>query len=152
MTAQERHGRAPSGFSALLCATPAAVRESLAKLEAWLAASGLLAEDAATVELVVAEVLNNVVEHAYCGQDDGAILLRAAWCRRGLAVCVRDFGGPMPGGRLPRGAPRPLDVPLEELPEGGFGWFLVNRLADDLSYRRRGNVNDLSFRILLDAA
>ena len=52
-----------------------AVRESLAHVLQHLACLELNEDDTAAFELVAAEVLNNIVEHAYAGRADGVIRL-----------------------------------------------------------------------------
>ena len=110
-------------------------------------------DDKASVELVLAEVLNNVVEHAYQERDVGVIELDVL--RRGeeLEVRILDDGVPMPGGEMPQGLPHDLDtIGEQDLPEGGFGWFLIRELTRDLIYRRDGSRNHLSFRMDLKGA
>ncbi len=104
-------------------------------------------DDLATLEIIMAEVINNISEHAYGGRRDGAIDL-CAWKLPGAVQFeFTDRGSPMPGGTLPRGEAQPLDGPAENLPEGGFGWYLIHTLSDDLGYRREGDENRLSLRI-----
>ncbi len=55
----------------------------------------------------------------------------------------------MPGGQLPLGMSQSLNVGLCDLPEGGFGWFLIKDLAKDLKYRRIGQENHLHLRIAI---
>jgi serine/threonine-protein kinase RsbW len=87
-----------------------------------------LSDDArGTAELVLAEVLNNVAEHAYAGTG------RAWWrsCHAAtftghLRCQIVDQGKAMPGGTLPEGRlPGRPGLALDDLPEGGF------RLAPD---------------------
>ena len=109
--------------------------------------------DEGTVELVLGEVLNNVVEHAYGPGASGRIEMECALVGSALRFCVRDEGKALPGLHLPCGRAPEVDRPLEELPEGGFGWFLVHSLARDLSYHRDTQHNILKFSIFLgDAA
>ena len=44
-----------------------------------------------------------------------------------------------------------LDVAREDLPEGGFGWFLIRQLAWDVRYVREGRTNRLFLAIDLAA-
>lgn len=112
----------------------------------------LTAEDAGTFEVALAEVLNNVVEHAHAGIAPSrvSLILRrepgALWCR------VEDGGHPMPG-RLPPGAdgPAPGADPAG-LPEGGWGWILIRALATDIGYERLADRNLLTFRVQLSVA
>lgn len=104
-------------------------------------------EERGTVELVLAEVLNNVVEHAYAGTDDGEIALEVRETSSGLTVTVQDYGVPMPEGGLPIKPLGPLSDDLLSMPEGGFGWFLVGQLAHDHKYQRVDDCNCLTFRV-----
>ncbi len=105
--------------------------------------------DRGTAEIVLAEVLNNIVEHAQAPKA-GDIEVLLSHTTQGLACTVIDRGLRMPGGRLPEGVPASLSVPTGDLPEGGFGWHLIRLLATDLAYRRHGDRNELSFRLRLD--
>ena len=39
------------------------------------------------------------------------------------------------------------DVPMQDMPEGGFGWFLIKDLAKDVTYHRVKAENHLSLRL-----
>lgn len=104
-------------------------------------------EDSSSVEIALAEALNNVVEHAFPNGDPGDIKLVLRHGRAGLLIEIRDNGKPMPNGRTPLGQ-HPLDLqPQDNLPEGGFGWFLIRELARDLVYDRENGENFLIFRM-----
>ncbi|TKA96123.1 ATP-binding protein [Cereibacter changlensis] len=117
-----------------------AVRAALRRLLDTPPLDGLDEEARWRAELVLAEVLNNVVEH---GQPRGRIAVRLRLEGEALAFRISDHGLPLPHGRLPEGV---LSAPAT-LPEGGFGWPLIRALASDLEYRRAEGVNHLSFRI-----
>ncbi len=125
------------------------VRNSLKTLMNDMETRDYLPEERGTVELVLAEVLNNVAEHAYEEMGDGKIELDMAYIPGGISIVLQDFGKPMPNGQTPLGMPANLDVEVDDLPEGGFGWFLIGELAKDLTYVRRGDANHLSFRMSL---
>jgi serine/threonine-protein kinase RsbW len=108
-------------------------------------------EQTGVVEIVLAEVLNNVVEHAYAEHGRGVIELDVRRQGSTLSFVIRDDGRPMPGGYAPHGSAHDLNVAAENLPEGGFGWFLIRELTRDLEYRRLGNRNELRFHIPLGA-
>lgn len=128
-----------------------AVRKALKSCMEELTRLDLNADDKASVELVLAEVLNNVVEHAYQERDIGVIELDARREGEELFVSIQDEGLPMPQGELPQGLPHDLDsLGDQDLPEGGFGWFLIRELTRDLTYRRDGCRNRLSFRMGLN--
>lgn len=126
---------------------PMQVRAALKSALTILAPQELLPEESGTVELVLAEVMNNIVEHAYEEADDGDIEMVVEGIPGGILCKVVDFGKPMPDGQTPLGVQADVDVEIDDLPEGGFGWFLIGELAKDLNYERRANANHLSFRM-----
>lgn len=124
-------------------ATAEGTRHALCDLCVALTGAGLAADLLSRVEMVVAEVLNNIAEHAYRAGPAAPVWLAAEQCDGALCVCVRDCGQPMPGGTLPDGTLPSRDVPRDRLPEGGFGWFLIRSQSDFLLYRREGLENTL---------
>lgn len=140
-------------FAFTVSGTDAATRPALARVLRELAPIGLEPEENSTVELVLAEVLNNIVEHAYpdpaCA---GPIHIACRHACDGLRLCIRDQGLPMPGGQPPLGLAQPVEVAAADLPEGGFGWFLIRDLAKDLLYRRRDGMNQLDLRLAVGLA
>lgn len=126
---------------------PKSVRRALAMAMEVFRRLPLDAAQSGVVEIVLAEVLNNVVEHAYAGAGRGMVEVEAAQWRTALVFRIRDDGAPMPHGVLPPRCVRDLAVKTEDLPEGGFGWSLIRELTEGLSYRRDGHRNELTFRI-----
>ena len=148
----ENRSQTPDRFELrVLCSNrPSAVRKTLASVMAALSDMGLSEDERGNVELVLAEVLNNVAEHAYEEDIEGLIELTARREDDHLRFTVTDEGRPMPGGCMPA-TPAPNPDPLDcDLPEGGFGWFLIRTLARNLSYERRGDSNLLRFEIRFD--
>lgn len=128
-----------------LRATADAVRIALGQIMAEPALAALGDDDRGTVEIVLAEVLNNIVEHAYAGQD-GWISLRLTCSAAALLAELGDSGAEMPGLAPPAGRLADLG---DDLPEGGFGWFLIRSLTTDLAYERHAGTNLLRFAIPL---
>ena len=132
---------------------PLAVRSALSGVLQGLSYLALSPDLRGTLELVLAEALNNVVEHAHGGRGDGAIEVRVAHEAAGgvpVLVCeLIDDGAPMPGDGLPM--PPDLGAEIADLPEGGFGWMLIRELARDVDYARCGERNRLRFRLDIDA-
>jgi len=132
-------------------ATREQVSHALVRLSRELIGLGLEPDALIRMELVLAEVLNNIVEHAYGDAGQGDIALEAAvhsntiWCQ------LIDFGRPMPEGKLPPARRYDLDaMEVSDLPEGGFGWGLIRDLTSSLTYDRNGQENRLSLSIDLD--
>jgi len=137
------------GGAAFCLALPATAEGVRAALRQALASPPLHRQNPAfrgAAELVLAEAMNNIVEHAYAGQP-GRIELRIQQHAGGLAVSVTDWGRPMPGDALPPGNPPVLSAEAD-LPEGGFGWHLIRRLASGLDYWRTADRNVLRFDLL----
>ena len=125
-----------------------APRHALSKLLAELRGLELDVEEAGAVELILAEALNNICEHAYEGQEDvGPIEIQCTHGPTGLQIEIEDEGLPMPGGQTPLEMQADVDVDTEDLPEDGFGWFLIKDLAKDVEYSRNGPRNQLSLRV-----
>lgn len=126
---------------------PMEVREVLTELETRLRALSVEHTTVSDVSLVLAEVLNNVVEHAHQNRRDGNIQLKVF----ARPCCIRcqivDDGLPMPGLELPVGLLPSHDTDLHDLPEGGFGWFLIRNMTADLTYQRVEAENRLQFNL-----
>jgi serine/threonine-protein kinase RsbW len=136
---------------------PLAVREILAALMARLASWNLPADDLERFELVVAEVLNNVYEHA-CGYEDGIYVAATARLEPPvLRIEVVDRGAPMPGLALPERKParapaEARSLPRAAMPEGGWGWMMIHDLTRSVRYERRDDENHLHMLLPLGAA
>lgn len=123
------------------------VRSALGRLLVALGPLELDIEEAGTVELVIAEALNNIVEHAYAPDASGPIWIKCQHRKDGLHLCIADEGEKMPNGQIPLGMSPDIDVDMMDLPDGGFGWFLIKDLAKDVRYHRIGEVNQLDLRL-----
>lgn len=135
------------GLHLIFPAGAPAVRRALRTTLAALRAMGLNPDAGGLVELILAEVLNNVTEHACATRGHGLVELEVWPAGEILSVRVRDDGIPMPGGAFPPARwPDPAAAP-GGLPEGGFGCGIIRKLAGDLAYRRDGTRNELCFTI-----
>lgn len=97
------------------------------------------------VQIVLAEAVNNIVEHAYAGPGFGAVALRVTLTKTSLCLYLVDWGQPFsetanPDGQMP-------DPQAQS--EGGYGWFLIRALASKTRYARKAGQNHLCilFRI-----
>lgn len=108
---------------------------------------GLPEEACGRSEIVLAEALNNIVEHAYAGCAGGEIRLRLEVSASQIAVTLTDRGRALRGLDLPAGRRPDLDLSCDALPEGGFGWFLIRELSESLEYSRRDGCNFLTLRL-----
>ncbi|SDX48191.1 serine/threonine-protein kinase RsbW [Ruegeria halocynthiae] len=133
-------------------ATQAQASAGIVTLSARLAAYGLPVSKADDVKIALAEAINNVVKHAYAGIAPADIQIDCCLCKDKLVIQITDTGKPMPNLRLPDGPPAPVDAPLQDLPEGGFGWHLIRQLTSNIQYERRDGGNRLCLRFDFDEA
>ncbi len=129
-----------------------ALRAALGQVREYLANSGFPECFLGSVELVLAEAVNNVIEHAYADRPEGQIDLHLEKRDAVVVITIEDEGVQMPGGRAPEGRQHDLDVEVEDLPEGGFGWFLIRSLTDRLDFSRIGSRNRLCIHMRADRA
>ncbi|MDP1668925.1 ATP-binding protein [Phaeovulum sp.] len=134
---QHRFAADPHAVRGALCAAMARFKQEIR------------AEEAGALELVLAEIMNNIVKHSYAGGGDGTISLSILRDQRGISCSVSDDGVPLPPACLVvPGLPKTA-VAKADLPEGGFGWYLIHTLTRDLGYRREAGQNLLAFRLPL---
>lgn len=136
----DRAGLVGREFSRRFQADDHVTRLVLEALLAEFADAGIGPDDCANAELILAETLNNVVEHAYAGHG-GPVDLNVRVVSSGLDCLVIDRGAGMPTGEAPNPGLPVLNG--DDLPEGGFGWHIIRCLTSDLRYRRDGNRNRL---------
>lgn len=138
-------------FHRALRADPQDVRQTLMDLQERLRGSfdpDLLGR----LELVLAEIMNNVAEHGrYTGPDRSVpfIHLCIVPLARGISCAICDDGDIMPANCLQIDS---LPETGPELPEGGFGWFLIQDLTQSLIHFREGRRNFLAFTLPFDHA
>lgn len=144
--ASDQHERPAPRFERTIPASDLETRAVLCALTGWLAEQGVSDDVSATVELVLAEALNNVVEHAY-GYGPGLIWLSMLLQGNALDCRIVDQGQPLLRGLPP--AVLPDFTPLACLPEGGFGWYIIRSLTRNLQYRSQNGRNELIFQVAL---
>ncbi|MGX0877613.1 serine/threonine-protein kinase RsbW [Roseovarius sp. MBR-154] len=132
--------------------TETAVRDLLIDLRTRLLAAHLSAEHCGTIEIALAEALNNIVEHAYPSDTPGQIALRIDLSPVRLRCELRDQGTALPALAPPDTGLPDLGGPRASLPEGGFGWSLIRTLTTRMSYERGTDENRLTLEFNLDPA
>lgn len=141
--------RAQPMYHRILRAKPMTVRNMLVEIRDRFG-SVVSADTLGRLELVLAEVLNNVTEHGggndEASDNDGpSVHLCIVRHDAGLACAITDDGISLPDEcLLPRTLP---DGEGFDLPEGGFGWYLIQDLTQALCYYREEKRNFLAFSI-----
>lgn len=120
-----------------------ALQECFAFVREGAQRSGLSAEDMDRLDLIMEEFFMNVARHAYPTGQSGNIELGYAVPVAGtLQVEISDSGkmfNPLAS------SPPDFSRGLAERALGGMGIFLVNEMAEALSYRWLDNRNTISF-------
>jgi serine/threonine-protein kinase RsbW len=89
------------------------------------------------LNLALAEGFTNAVRHAHSGlSSDTSIDIQIALNDDKVEIQIWDWGQPFD----PNGLTEPKPGTLQE---GGYGWYLLRRLADEVSYDRQGVRNCL---------
>lgn len=135
-------------FTVKLAGRERAVRRGIALIMECLAPLKLGKDEAGTVELVLAEAINNIVEHALATTTtETEIELRGSFSENGLKFLIIDQGASMPNNAAPVTKQPNVNVIVPKLPEGGFGWFMIHALASEVHYARIGRKNHLTVLI-----
>lgn len=111
------------------------------------AAAGLGERAVSELQLAVDEACSNAIRHAYCGREDGEVVVRAGLEPGRFVVVVVHGGVPFDPSRY---RPPDLGEALRGRRRGGFGVMLMNRLVDRVEYRRRGPRSEVHLVKLLD--
>lgn len=89
------------------------------------------------LNLALAEGFTNAVRHAHSGlSTETAIEIDVMLNGDRMEIRIWDWGQPFDPNNLKEPEPGTLR-------EGGYGWFLLRRLADQVSYDRQGQRNCL---------
>lgn len=93
----------------------------------------------AQFELAIVEAINNIVEHSYADSNEGYLAVKVSVTPKGIEVVLSDKGKTMDVLGSLRELPNP-----EDLPEGGWGMFIIESYVDDIDYKTTRGVNYLS--------
>jgi serine/threonine-protein kinase RsbW len=132
-------------FETSLVGTAHAVRDALATCRAQFSLARVHPQKLDEIELVMAETLNNIVEHALAGKPTTERI--QIFCKMHgdlVSIVFDDPGTPYAGKNLPCPERRSAAAQARVLPEGGFGWSLIHLLAKDITYVRADRRNLLT--------
>lgn len=147
MSEIEKRGK----FALSFRATEIEARSGICAVAEQLRVHGVGEETAGDIEIALAEAINNIVEHAYSDIEPGKIKVVCSFQQSRLDIRISDKGLPLPSGELPEGAPALITESKQDLPEGGFGWFLIRQLTSDIHYNRQNGQNRLSLGFNFDS-
>ena len=127
----------------LIAGSPEGIRRAADGLDSFTAANRLPAEATWAFHVALDEVLSNIVNHGYEGNQPGEIEIHFRLQDDVLELTILDDAAPFD----PLTALEPdTEQPVAERPIGGLGIFLVRKLMDAVEYERRDGRNRLVCR------
>ncbi len=111
-------------------------------IQDWMKTVGVSEGKTTDVQIVLAEALNNVIEHGFEHENMGELEIRIEVFGERVTVHVSDNGMEF---TPPSNTQTPLKFEdnLDELPEGGFGWFLIKEITSSFEFHRKKDRNEL---------
>ncbi len=93
----------------------------------------------------VAELVNNVIEHALDGRPDHDIVVEIQADEQQVHIRLTDRGAPAPPDLLHRVRPPRVDPDdIDGLPERGMGLYIASQLFERIDWQTRDGANILS--------
>ena len=96
------------------------------------------------VEICLTEALNNVIKHAYKGENSNQIEIIIRINNNQLEIDIIDEGSPRKNLIISELNFDPTDI--DNLPEGGMGLYIIKQLMDDLNYYSLNGKNYFTLR------
>jgi len=96
------------------------------------------------VQLCVAEGINNVIKHSYENQDGHRVVVTVSLRKEMIIIEISNDGSAMDPQLLKIvTAPSTDNLPLEQLPEGGWGLYIIKTKMDEVTYQDDGQTHTL---------
>jgi serine/threonine-protein kinase RsbW len=99
------------------------------------------------VEMCLMEALNNVIKHAYHGEQNHKIDVNVCIDSSLMEIQIIDEGDPRESFVIKELDFDPNDI--DNLPEGGMGLFIIKQLMDELDYYTLNGKNYFTLRKFL---
>ncbi|TVP74289.1 MAG: ATP-binding protein [Rhodobacteraceae bacterium] len=115
------------------------IRSTVRTVETHLSALGLARDVIDDLNLALTEAMTNIARHGYLSKG-GEISLSIRVEGDYLKCQLEDHGVAFNPDALGRSSPDPA-----ELREGGYGWYIIRKLSENLCYARENGRNQLSF-------
>jgi len=119
----------------------AAIAPASEAAEVWLQHSQPSPEAVFFLLLAIEELVTNCIKYGYDDAAEHTIVIGLTAANEMLTMTVTDDGHPFD----PLSVPRPnLALDIQDRPIGGLGIYLLRELADQVTYERRDNKNQLT--------
>lgn len=135
----------PDSATWTIPADPQRVARLVLDAAGFLGRHGIEGRPLFTAQLVLEEIVNNVVQHAFAGVASRELRVTATVDPDGVSLTVEDDGRPFDP--LVDAPPADTESPLEERPVGGLGLHLVKQFATRLTYERVGETNRVRMHV-----
>jgi len=109
------------------------------KLKAFFIGLGVPEYVEINIEICVNEALNNIIKHAYLGKPDNLIEIQATCNKSEIKIKIIDTGICRTNFERPKLNFNPSNI--DNLPEGGMGLYIIDKLMDNTDYQIEGNKN-----------
>ena len=96
------------------------------------------------VEICLTEALNNVIKHAYKGENSNKIEIVIRINENQLEIDIIDEGAPRQNLIVSELNFDPADI--DNLPEGGMGLYIIKQLVDNMNYHSLNGKNYFTLR------
>lgn len=120
------------------------IRKTLQDVNSFLSTCPIPQSRVRDLDLVLAEVMTNIARHGY-PEKPGMISLRLDQTAHMLECRVADHGESFDHTLLGSTPPDPCN-----LPEGGYGWYIIRSIARQIRYERMEGENILLFSVPVD--
>lgn len=132
-------------FSLSLTNNQHMVPDLLMKIRQWMVGIGVPQNKITNIQIVVAEALNNIIEHGFSIENFGTIDIQIEVDDDSTVVELMDNGKKFTPPNISK-TPLIDSTDFENLPEGGFGWFLITEITSSFELQRHLNMNKLILR------
>ena len=99
-------------------------------------------EEIAAIELAIVEAANNIVEHAYDFEEGHPLQLSISNTGDSIEMTFFDQGPAFEYSQIAQ--PDFEWENVDDIPEGGWGIYLINSIMDSVEFNRQGNINILT--------
>ena len=131
-------------FSRNFLSLPQEIAKLADDFEAWGRSMRLEPRAINCANLILDELLTNIVKYGYKNQVPGNIELHITFIGKNIEIIVRDQGSPF---NLLDVQEPDVSKDLDSRTTGGLGIYFVRQLADNVFYRRDGDVNEVVLHI-----
>ncbi len=123
----------------LLTSSYSEVTPACRKLKAFFIELGVPEYVEINTEICVNEALNNIIKYAYLGKPDNLIEIQAICNKSEIKIKIIDTGIRRTNFEKPKLNFNPSNI--DNLPEGGMGLYIIDKLMDDADYKVEDNKN-----------